>query len=114
MVLIHCPRRIIFHKAYTNRVALGILMSNVFNLIFSLAPNPITSLRLILAAPAVPAIMLIISLYFTPESPRFYLRPHRGNYDPEMAYRELSRLRNTEVALIFMKRTRASTDESTL
>lgn len=45
----------------------------------------------------VPAILLAISLYFTPESPRFYLRPHRGHYKPEMAYRELKRLRNTEV-----------------
>ena len=56
-------------------------------------------LRLILGSPMVPAIMLAISLYFTPESPRFYLRPHR-NYDPEMAYRELKRLRNTEVGFL--------------
>lgn len=85
------------HDANAYRVALGILMSNVFNLLFSLAQHPTTSLRLILAAPAVPSIMLAISLYFTPESPRFYLRPHRGNYNPEMAYNELKRLRNTEV-----------------
>ncbi|CAI4210954.1 unnamed protein product [Parascedosporium putredinis] len=66
-------------------VALGIFVSNSFNLIFYKSPKPIISLRLILASPMVPAILLAISLYFTPESPRFYLRPHRGHYKPEIA-----------------------------
>lgn len=114
MVHTHYPRCLVSHKAHINRVALGILMSNVFNLVFSLAPNPTTSLRLILAAPAVPAIMLAISLYFTPESPRFYLRPHRGNYNPEMAYRELKRLRNTEVTLVCLKHTCTDTNPASL
>lgn len=81
-----------------SRVALGILGCNVFNLFFYLSPRPIISLRLILASPVVPAIMLMISLYFVPESPRFYLRPHRGNYNPQAAYQCLKRLRNTEVS----------------
>ena len=78
-------------------VALGILTSNVFNLLFYLHPHPIITLRLILGSPLVPAVMLVVSLYFTPESPRFYLRPERGNYKPEKAYHELRRLRNTEL-----------------
>ncbi|KEZ39179.1 hypothetical protein SAPIO_CDS9836 [Scedosporium apiospermum] len=78
-------------------VALGIFVSNSFNLLFYLSPRPIVSLRLILASPMVPAIFLAISLIFTPESPRFYLRPQRGHYNPEKAYRELKRLRNTEL-----------------
>lgn len=84
-----------------SRVALGILVCNAFNLIFYLSPRPIISLRLILASPMVPALMLIVSLYFVPESPRFYLRPHRGNYNPEEAYRCLRRLRNTEVGFFW-------------
>jgi hypothetical protein len=41
--------------------------------------------------------MLAVSLYFTPESPRYYLRPDRGNYDPQRALKELEKLRNTKV-----------------
>ncbi|MBE3046348.1 MFS transporter [Candidatus Bathyarchaeota archaeon] len=80
----------------------GICISSVFNLCFYASQDrPVMVLRLILGSPMVPAIMLAISLYFTPESPRFYLRPHRGNYNPEMAYRELQRLRNTEVGFLY-------------
>ena len=69
------------------------------NLVFFLAPSPVLSLRLTLASPLVPALMLIIALYFTPESPRYWLRPHRGRYNTEKAYNELRKLRNTEVSL---------------
>ncbi|SPO06054.1 related to myo-inositol transport protein ITR1 [Cephalotrichum gorgonifer] len=81
-------------------VALGIMVSSAFNLIFYNASDPLIALRLTLASPMVPAIFLAISLYFTPESPRFYLRPYRGNYKPEIAYRELKKLRNTELQVL--------------
>jgi len=80
-------------------VAFGIFFSFSMNLVFFLAPSPVLSLRLTLASPLVPALMLIIALYFTPESPRYWLRPHRGRYNTEKAYNELRKLRNTEVSL---------------
>lgn len=77
-------------------MACGIFFSYSMNLLFFLA-TPLVTLRLILAAPAIPALLLMVAVYFVPESPRFYLRPHRGRYNPEKAYRELRRLRTTEV-----------------
>ncbi|GAB1315576.1 hypothetical protein MFIFM68171_05786 [Madurella fahalii] len=77
-------------------VACGIFSSYSMNLLFFLA-TPLTTLRLILAAPVIPALMLMLAVYFVPESPRFYLRPHRGKYNPEKAYQELRRLRTTEL-----------------
>ena len=49
-------------------------MGFAFNLIFFTAQNEYLTLGLILGAPAVPALMLLVSLWFCPESPR-YVRP---------------------------------------
>lgn len=49
-------------------------MGFAFNLIFFTAQNEDLTLGLILGAPAVPALMLLVSLWFCPESPR-YVRP---------------------------------------
>ncbi|KAH8159842.1 hypothetical protein CIB48_g8405 [Xylaria polymorpha] len=54
-------------------------------------------LCLILGAPFVPSIFLLVSLYFCPESPRYYMRQRSAHFDPERAYGILLRLRGCEV-----------------
>ncbi|KFG82291.1 sugar transporter [Metarhizium anisopliae] len=78
-------------------VAFGIMMSFVFNLIFTQATNPTTTFRLIQGAPLVPAFaLLIMALFVCPESPRFHLL--KGpNYSVEKAYTVLKRVRNTKL-----------------
>ncbi|KAI8628443.1 major facilitator superfamily domain-containing protein [Xylariaceae sp. FL1651] len=74
-------------------VAFGIAIGFAFNLIFLTAPSDETTLRLILAAPFVPSIALLVSLYFCPESPRYYLRQRTANFNPSKAYAILVKLR---------------------
>lgn len=60
------------------------------------------ALRLILAAPMVPAIFTLIALAYCMESPRFYMQKNTPNYRPMRAYEILSKVRNTEVGSYFM------------
>ena len=73
------------------------MMGFVFNIIFMTAPSDKLTLQLILGAPFVPAVVLLIALWFCPESPRYYMRRASRKYDPAKAYRLLLRLRSTEV-----------------
>lgn len=75
------------------------MLGFAFNLLFTTASDDRLTLRLIQGAPLVPALMLfIMTLWFCPESPRYYLQ--KGpNYSPEKAYKVLRQLRNTEVCL---------------
>lgn len=72
-------------------------MGFAFNLIFYTARNDATAKSLILGAPFVPSIFLLVSLYFCPESPRYYMRQRSAHFDPERAYGILLRLRGCEV-----------------
>ncbi|KAI1816571.1 hypothetical protein GGS20DRAFT_575433 [Poronia punctata] len=76
-------------------VAFGIAMGFAFNLIFFNAKDGKVTVQLILGAPFVPAIFLLCSLYFCPESPRYYMR--RGShFNPQKAYEILVKLRTEE------------------
>lgn len=72
-----------------------------FNVIFAQAKTGATTLALINAAPMVPSlILLIIAIFFCPESPRYHLT--RGpNYDVKKAFISMTKLRNTEVRSAF-------------
>ncbi|TRX90864.1 hypothetical protein FHL15_008268 [Xylaria flabelliformis] len=78
-------------------VAFGIAIGFAFNLIFYTARNDSTIKSLILGAPLVPAILLLVSLYFCPESPRYYMRQRSAHFNPEKAYGILLRLRGCEL-----------------
>ncbi|KAI0446313.1 sugar transporter-domain-containing protein [Xylaria telfairii] len=78
-------------------VAFGIAMGFAFNLIFYTAENDAIVKGLILGAPFVPSIFLLVSLYFCPESPRYYMRQRSAHFDPEKAYGILLRLRGCEL-----------------
>ncbi|KAI1329498.1 sugar transporter-domain-containing protein [Xylariaceae sp. FL0255] len=85
-------------------VAFGIAASLSVNLIFSTINNESTSadasrlpLQFILGAPVVPAIVLLISLYFCPESPRYYMQQRSYHFDPSKAYCIMKRLRREEI-----------------
>ena len=56
--------------------------------------------RLILAAPAIPAfILLLIVVTVCDESPRYLMRRDGPRYDVAKAFRTLRKFRNTEVCL---------------
>ncbi|KAI0453774.1 sugar transporter-domain-containing protein [Xylaria acuta] len=78
-------------------VAFGIAIGFAFNLIFYTAKHDSTIKSLILGAPFVPSIFLLVSLYFCPESPRYYMRQRSAHFDPEKAYGILLRLRGCEL-----------------
>lgn len=82
----------------TDRVAFGIAIGFAFNLIFYTAPDRHTTLHLILGAPFVPSIFLLVSLYFCPESPRYYMRRRSAHFDPKRAYGIILTLRREEVS----------------
>jgi hypothetical protein len=86
-----------FTESGKHRVAFGIMIGFAFNLIFATASSADTTIGLILGAPFVPALMLLVGLWFCPESPRYYMRPRSPNYNPAKAFEILLRLRNTEV-----------------
>ena len=79
------------------RVALGIMTSFAFNLLFWTAPSPVKSAQLILGSPLVPATFLALAIPFCPESPRYYLK--KGQEDYAKAYESLLKVRNTEVSI---------------
>ncbi|TGJ79941.1 hypothetical protein E0Z10_g8826 [Xylaria hypoxylon] len=78
-------------------VAFGIAMGFAFNLVFYTARDHHLIKQLILGAPFVPSIFLLVSLYFCPESPRYYMRQRSTHFDPEKAYAILLRLRGGEL-----------------
>ncbi|KAF4910171.1 putative polyol transporter 1 [Colletotrichum fructicola] len=96
-------------------VAFGIMMGSVFNLVLVAATGALSfdvsmkypegsneasrgwlALRLILAAPMVPAVFTLIALAYCMESPRFYMQKNTPNYRPMRAYEILSSVRNTK------------------
>lgn len=91
------PSQAVSSADFQVRVAFGMMIGFVFNLIFTSAKSDSTTVRLILGAPMVPSLMLLVGLYFCPESPRYYMRPRSLNYNPAKAYKILRRLRKTEV-----------------
>ncbi|KAL7782515.1 MFS general substrate transporter [Trichoderma ceciliae] len=78
-------------------VAFGIMLGFGFNLVFTRAESNATTLALINAAPMAPSLLLlIIALFFCPESPRYHLT--RGpNYNVQKAFINMVKLRNTEL-----------------
>ncbi|KAK1856991.1 MFS monosaccharide transporter [Colletotrichum chrysophilum] len=99
-------------------VAFGIMMGSVFNLVLVAATGALSfdvsmkypegsneasrgwlALRLILAAPMVPAVFTLIALAYCMESPRFYMQRNTPNYRPMRAYEILSSVRNTKVSI---------------
>ncbi|KAI0888075.1 uncharacterized protein GGS22DRAFT_197936 [Annulohypoxylon maeteangense] len=78
-------------------VAFGIMMGFAFNLIFYTTGNSKLTVQLILGSPCVPAVFLLIGLYFCPESPRYYMRQRTSSYNPQKAYEILLKLRKTEL-----------------
>ncbi|KAI0420769.1 sugar transporter-domain-containing protein [Xylaria grammica] len=78
-------------------VAFGIVVGFAFNLIFYTAGDHHLIKQLILGAPFVPSIFLLVSLYFCPESPRYYMRQQSTHFDPQAAYRILLKLRGGEL-----------------
>ncbi|KJZ76758.1 hypothetical protein HIM_03635 [Hirsutella minnesotensis 3608] len=78
-------------------VAFGITLGFAFNMMFSKAASERTTLALIQGAPIVPSLaLLILVVYFCPESPRYHLI--KGpNYSVEKAYKVLLQVRNTEL-----------------
>lgn len=80
------------------RVAFGIMMGFIFNMIFSASARGRLTFRLIVGAPCVPALVLaVVCFFFCPESPRYYMRRGSPHYNPKKAYLILRKLRNTEV-----------------
>ncbi|KAG5985177.1 hypothetical protein E4U55_000813 [Claviceps digitariae] len=78
-------------------VAFGIMVSFAFNLLFTRASSDTITFRLIQGAPLVPSLaLLFMALFVCPESPR-YLLMKGPNYSVEKSFRELRKLRNTEL-----------------
>jgi hypothetical protein len=75
------------------------MMSFVVNICLNQIDDKKLKLRLILASPAVFALMLMYTVAKCPESFRYYLMPGSRKYSPEKAYASLLRLRNTKVTL---------------
>ncbi|SCV30613.1 related to myo-inositol transport protein ITR1 [Fusarium fujikuroi] len=79
-------------------VSFGIMMSFIVNICLNQIDDKNLKLRLILASPAVFALMLMYTVAKCPESFRYYLMPGSRKYSPEKAYASLLRLRNTKGA----------------
>ncbi|KAF4958984.1 hypothetical protein FSARC_10887 [Fusarium sarcochroum] len=85
-------------------VAFGIMTSFIVNICLNQIRRKDLALRLILASPAMFALVLIYTGFKCPESFRYYLMPGTKNYSPEKAYASLLRLRNTKYWKIFKTR----------
>ncbi|KAF5598811.1 sugar transporter [Fusarium pseudocircinatum] len=81
-------------------VSFGIMMSFVVNICLNQIDDKKLKLRLILASPAVFALMLMYTVAKCPESFRYYLMPGSRKYSPEKAYASLLRLRNTKIQAV--------------
>lgn len=91
-----------------SRVAFGIAIGSSVNLAIAAwnhatdtdhAPrdNQIQALRQILGAPFVPAVVLLIALFWCMESPRYYMQPNTPHRNPSRAYEILLNARQTKV-----------------
>lgn len=68
--------------------AFGIFLGTAFNLaVWNAGPN---NWRLMLGAPFIPAVPLLVLIYFCPESPRWYMKKNRY----VQAWNSMNRLRN--------------------
>jgi len=68
--------------------AFGIFLGTAFNLaVWNAGPN---NWRLMLGAPFIPAVPLLVLIYFCPESPRWYMKKNRY----AKAWNSMTRLRN--------------------
>ena len=74
------------------------MTSFIVNILLNLIPNPELKLRLIMASPAVFALVLMLVVFKCPESFRYYMTPDSKHYKPEKAFGSLLRLRNTRVS----------------
>ncbi|KAG4263635.1 hypothetical protein FPRO03_09942 [Fusarium proliferatum] len=81
-------------------VSFGIMMSFIVNICLNQIDDKNLKLRLILASPAVFALMLMYTVAKCPESFRYYLMPGSRKYSPEKAYASLLRLRNTKLQAV--------------
>ncbi|KAF4334827.1 sugar transporter [Fusarium beomiforme] len=81
-------------------VSFGIMTSFVVNICLNQIEDKKLKLRLILASPAVFALMLMYTVAKCPESFRYYLMPGSRKYSPEKAYASLLRLRNTKIQAV--------------
>ncbi|KAF4431003.1 myo-inositol transport ITR1 [Fusarium acutatum] len=81
-------------------VSFGIMMSFIVNICLNQIDDKKLKLRLILASPAVFALMLMYTVAKCPESFRYYLMPGSRKYSPEKAYASLLRLRNTKIQAV--------------
>ncbi|CVL00435.1 related to myo-inositol transport protein ITR1 [Fusarium proliferatum] len=81
-------------------VSFGIMMSFIVNICLNKIDDKNLKLRLILASPAVFALMLMYTVAKCPESFRYYLMPGSRKYSPEKAYASLLRLRNTKLQAV--------------
>lgn len=73
------------------------MMSFIVNIGLNHISDAKLKLRLILASPAVFALLLMLIIFKCPESFRYYMTPDSGHYSPEKAFGSLMRLRNTKV-----------------
>ncbi|KAL7767241.1 hypothetical protein ACKLNR_001542 [Fusarium oxysporum f. sp. zingiberi] len=81
-------------------VSFGIMTSFIVNICLNQIDDKKLKLRLILASPAVFALMLMYTVVKCPESFRYYLMPGSRKYSPEKAYASLLRLRNTKIQAV--------------
>ncbi|KAH9899093.1 sugar transporter-domain-containing protein [Xylariomycetidae sp. FL2044] len=87
-----------FTLAWQLWVAFGIMVGFLINLIlYSVVKNEDIALALILGAPSVPALALLCTMPFCPESPRYYMRKDSLNYNPKRAFEGLSGLRDCQL-----------------
>lgn len=92
------------------RVAFGIAIGSCVNLAIAawndaIEPdahpdNQTQALRQILGAPFVPAVILLISLGWCMESPRYYMQPNTPHRSPSRAYEVLLNARQTKVGQV--------------
>jgi hypothetical protein len=91
-----------------HRVACGILMGSVINMAIADATGYLEedgknrsrlALRLILGAPAVPALLLLIAVAMCYESPRYYMRSDTPGYSIDRAFQILLKIRSHRVSL---------------
>ncbi|EWG53218.1 hypothetical protein FVEG_11693 [Fusarium verticillioides 7600] len=87
----------------TSRVACGILMGSVINMAIADATGYLgqdgenrsrLALRLILGAPAAPALFLLIAVAMCYESPRYYMRSDTPGYSIDRAFQILLKIRS--------------------
>lgn len=98
--------RFLMTLSNTSRVACGILMGSVINMVIADATGYLgqdgenrsrLALRLILGAPAAPALFLLIAVAMCYESPRYYMRSDTPGYSIDRAFQILLKIRSHRV-----------------